>query len=160
MLQKSYLKLIAASIVCESNLSKYAKIQVFRFIENEASELQLTIFINEGKIQKVSEAEITSEIAPIAVVAVSLITAAAFAVGKSVYNKFYSNVAKACAGRDRDDKKRCIRDFKLKANYARLGALKKEMGKCNETNNVKKCRNNFLKHMRKIEKQIQKDRVF
>ena len=158
MLQKSYLKLICASIVCESNLSKYAKIQMIRFIENEASERQLTIFINEGKIQKVSEAEIISEIAPI--VAVPLITAAAFAVGKSVYNKFYSNVAKACAGRDRDDKKRCIRDFKLKANYARLSALKKEMGKCNETNNVKKCRNTFLKHMKKIEKQIQKDRVF
>lgn len=157
MLQKPYLKLIAASIVYESNLSKYAKIHMLRFIEHEAYERQLSIFINEGKIRKVSESEIVSEIAPIAV---ALVAAAGLAVGKSVYNKFYSNVAKACAGRDRDDKKRCIRDFKLKANYARLSALKKEMGKCNETNNVKKCRNTFLKHMRKVEKQIQKDRVY
>lgn len=158
MLQKSYLKLICASIIYESNLSKYAKIQAIRYVENEASECQLNIFINEGKIRKLSENEIISEAIP--VIAAALVTAAAFAVGKSVYNKFYSNVAKACAGRDRDDKKRCIQDFKLKANYARLAALKKEMGKCNQTNNVKKCRNTFLKHMKKIEKQIQKDRIY
>jgi len=154
MLQKSYLKVVAAYIVDESTLSKYAKIQMLRFIENDASEAQLKVFITEGKIR--SESENISEIAPIAA---ALVIGAGLAVGKAVYNKFYSDVAKACAGRKQDDKRRCIRDFKLKASYAKLTALKREMGKCNQTNNVKKCRNTFIKHMKKVEKQIQKDRV-
>jgi len=154
MLQKSYLKVIAAYIIDESHFSKYAKIQMLRFIENDASESQLKVFITEGKIQ--SEGENISEIAPIAV---ALVIGAGLAVGKVAYNRFFSDVAKACAGRKQDDKRRCIRDFKLKASYAKLTALKREMGKCNQTNNVKKCRNTFIKHMNKIEKQIQKDRV-
>ncbi len=154
MLQKSYLKVIAAYIVDESKLSKYAKIQMIRFIENNASNSQLEVFITEGEIR--SEAENITEYAPIGV---ALVIGAGLAVGKAAYNRFFSDVAKACAGRKQDDKRRCVRDFKLKASYAKLTALKREMGKCNQTNNVKKCRNTFIKHMKKVEKQIQKDRV-
>jgi len=156
MLSKSYLKVIAAYIVYESNLSKYAKIQMLRFIENEASESQLKVFINEGKIRKVYEGEVISEVGPIAVAA---IIGVAIAAGKAAHAKFFSNAAKACAGKEREEKKKCMQDFKLKANYARMAALKREMGKCSQTDDIKKCRDNFMKHIVRIEKQIRKDRV-
>ena len=157
MLPKSYLKFIAAYTVHESNLSQYAKVQTLRFIENEASESQLKIFINEGKIRNVSDGEIMSEAVPF-IVGVAIV-AAAMALGKIAYQKVIMNAVKECASLKGDDKKRCVRDYKTKANYAKLTALKKEMIKCNQTNNVKKCRNTFLKHMRRIEQKIQKDRV-
>jgi len=157
MLPKSYLKFIAAYNVYESNLSSYAKIQALRFIEGEASESQLKIFINEGKIRNVADGEIISEILPVIVAAA--IVAAAAALGKIAYQKVIMNAVKECSQLKGDDKKRCVRDYKTKANYAKLTALKKEMVKCNQTNNVKKCRNMFIKHMRKIEQKIQKDRV-
>ncbi len=156
MLSKSYLKVIAVYIVYESKLSKYAKIQILRFIESGASESQLNIFITEGKIRKLSEGEIISEI-PILVPA--MIIGAAIAAGKAAHAKFYSNAAKVCAGKEREEKKKCMQDFRIKANYARLAALKREMGKCSQTDDLKKCRENFIRHIGKIEKQIQKDRV-
>ena len=156
MLPKSYLKVIAACVVNEANLSKYAKIQMLRFIESEASESQLRVFITEGKIRNVSEDEIISEI-PVLIPA--MIIASALAVARIAHDRFFSQAAKACADKDRDDRKRCMRDFKLRANYAKLTALKREMGKCNQTSDVKKCRDTFMGYMKKIEKQIQKDRI-
>lgn len=156
MLSKSYLKVVTAYIVCESNLSKYAKIQMLRFIENEASKSQLKILVIEGRIRKVSEGEVISEVGPIAV---AIIIGVAVAAGKAAHAKFLGAAAKACVGKDREDKKKCMRDFRLKAGYARIAALKREMGKCSQTNDVKKCRDNFTRHIGKVEKQIRKDRV-
>lgn len=155
MLPKSYLKVIAACVVYESKLSKYAKIQMLRFIENEASEKQLKVFINDGEIRKVSENEVVSEVA---IVIPAMLVAAALSVARMSYDKIFSQAAKSCADKEGDNKKRCMRDFKLKSHYAKLTALKREMGKCNQTNNAKKCREIFIKHMRKIEKQVQRDR--
>ena len=157
MLPKSYLKFIAAYNIHEADLSKFAKVQALRFIKNEASESQLKVFINEGKIRNVSDDESISEIAPI-IVAAAIIAAAA-AAGKIAYQKVIMNAVHQCSSLKGDDKKRCVKDFKTKANYAKLAALKKEMVKCNQTNNVRKCRNTFIKHMRRIEKQIFKDRA-
>jgi len=156
MLSKSYLKVIAAYIIYESNLSKYAKIQMLRFIENEASESQLKVLITEGRIRKISESEIILEVGPLAV---AIIIGAAIAAGKAAHARFLSAAAKTCAGKDREDKKKCIRDFRFKANYAKVAALKREIGKCSQTNDVKKCRDNFTKYIGRIEKQIRKDRV-
>ena len=155
MLSKSYLKVIAAYIVHESNLSKYAKIQILRFVENEASKSQLKVLITEGRIRNVSEDEVVSE----AIIVPAMIIAAAVAAGKVAHAKFLSNAAKACAGKEREEKKKCMRDFKLKANYARLAALKREVSKCSQTSDRKKCRDNFIKHIEKVEDQIRKDRV-
>lgn len=157
MLPTSHLKFIAAYLVYESNMSKYAKIQTLRFIESEASESQLKVFINEGEIRSVSEDEIVSEV--LSVIVVAAIIGAAAAAGKIAYQRVIMNAVRQCSNLKGDDKKRCVRDFKTKANYAKLAALKKEMTKCNQTNNVKKCRNAFIKQARKIEKQILKDRV-
>lgn len=152
MLPKSYLKFIAAYSVYESNLSKYAKIQALRFIRNEASESQLKIFINEGKIRRVSEDEIVNEVLPFVLIPALLAIAAA--AGKVAYNRVVMNSVKECAELKGDDKRRCVSEYKIKANYAKLAALKKEMVKCNQAHNVKKCRDVFTKHIRKIERKI------
>ena len=156
MLPKSYLKVIAGCVIYESELSKYAKIQALRFIEYEASEMQLKAFIAEGKIRQVSEDEIFTEVA---IWVPAMVIAAALAAGRVAYDQFYSKASKACKGKGLKEKQRCIRDFRLKASYAKLAALKREMGKCGQTNDAKKCRESFLKHIGKVEKQIQKDRI-
>jgi hypothetical protein len=156
MLPKSYLKVIAAYVVYESKLSRYAKIQMLRFIENEASENQLIVLVTEGEIRKISESEIISEI-PLLVPA--MLAAAAVSAGRMAYDKIFSQAAKACADRDTNNKKQCMKEFKLKSYYAKLTALKREMGKCNQTNNVKKCRDMFTKYIRKIEDQVNRARA-
>ena len=154
MLPKSYLKFIAASMVYESDLSKYAKIQAMRFIENASME-QLNIFISECSLRPISEEENISEkyLLP------AVVLASALAAGRVAYDQFLGKAAIACAQKKGDDRKKCMRDFRLKSHYAKVAALKREMGKCGQTNNVKKCRDLFIKQIRKIEKQVQKDRV-
>jgi len=159
MLQRSYLKFIAACVVYESALSKYAKIQTLRFIENEASEDQMRVFLLEGKIRKVGADEVVDE-AVLKYLPPVMVVRAAITAGKLAYNKFFGPAVKACAGRKGDDKKMCIKNYKLKANYAKLAALRKEATKCNQTNDANKCRKMFADHMRKIEKQIQRDRSY
>ena len=155
MLPKSYLKVIAACVIYESTLSKNAKIQALRFIENEASEMQLKVFINEGKICQVSESEVIQD----AVFIPAMVIAAALGVAKVAYAQFLSKAATACVGKKFVEKQKCMRDYRIKANAVKISALKREMSKCNQTNNVKKCQNIFLKHINRIEKQIQKDKI-
>lgn len=150
MLQKSYLKAVAAYIVFESTLSKISKIQLLRFIENEASNNQLKVFINTGEIKKESEIENVSE----AVFVPAMIIAAAFLTGKKAYEYYKDEGRKACSNKSGTDKKICMAKFKIKATTAKINALKKEMVKCNKTNNVKKCKNTFQKYINKFEKKI------
>ena len=157
MLPKSYLKLMAAHVVYKSELTQYSKIQALRFIE-EASERQLLVFMSEGKIRRVSEDENLSEIAPFLLIAP--LVAAAVATSSVVFGRFLSQAAKSCSGKKGKEKTLCIKDYRVRANLAKLSALKREMGKCNQTNNVKKCRNMFMKHVKKIEGKIKKDRVY
>ncbi|MHA1816068.1 MAG: hypothetical protein ACTSX1_08690 [Candidatus Heimdallarchaeaceae archaeon] len=156
MLPKSYLKLMAAHVVHKSELTRYSKVQALRFIE-EASGRQLLVFMKEGQIRQVSDEENLSEIVPILIA--PLVVAAAAASG-AVFSRFFSQAARACSGKKGKEKTVCVKDYRIRANRARLAALKREMGKCNQTNNVKKCRNMFLKHAKKIETQIQKDKVY
>jgi hypothetical protein len=154
MLPKSYLKLMAAHVVHKSKLEYYSKIQALRFIE-EASERQLLVFMSEGVIR--GEEEI-SEIAP--VVLIAPLVAAAVAVSSVAYGRYLGPAAKACASRKGKDRTVCIKNYRVRANMARLAALKREMSKCNQTNNMKKCRAMFMKHMKRIEGKIKKDRVY
>ena len=155
MLPKSYLRVIAAYMVYESALSKIAKIQAFRFIELEASDIQLKVFINEGKIRQVYEGEMIQD----AVFIPALIIGAALGAAKMAYSQFLSKAAIKCKGKEHSEKQKCMRDYRIKANYVKVAALKREISKCNQTNNVKKCRDLFLKHIKKIESQIQKDKI-
>lgn len=139
MLPKSYLKVIAASVVYESTLSKKAKIQALRFIETEASVEQLAELLSEGMLKS------------------AMLFVASRSYARIAYDKYFSQSAKVCAGRE--NKPLCMKEFKIKANMARIAALRREMSKCGQTDNAKKCRNMFIKHINKIEKQIQKDRV-
>ena len=117
----------------------------------------MVVFINEGKIRNISENENISEVIPF--ILIPVVIAAAAALGKIAYQKVIMNAVKECSSLKGDDKKKCVRDFKSKANYAYLVSQVLSYKKCNQTKDAKKCRNTFIKHMRKIEQKIQKDRV-
>jgi len=155
MSQTSCLKVIAVYMVHESLLSKYAKIQMLRFIENEASDLQLHAFIAEGKIRRTEDIDeaIIKYLPPV------MIVRAAITAGKLAYNRFFGPAARACASRKGDDKKLCIKNYRLKANYAKLAALKRESRNCSQTNDAAKCRQLFVDAAKKVEEQIKKDRA-
>ena len=153
MLQKSCLRTIAAHMVYESAFSKNAKTQLMRFLET-ASMSQLSIFINEGRVA--SKEEVISEV-PIVVPAV--LAASAVGAARVAYDLVYSKAAQACASKPREARRQCMRDYKIRAGYAKVAALKREMTKCNQTNNPKNCRNTFLNHIRRVEKQVQRERA-
>jgi hypothetical protein len=54
-MKKSELKLLAACMVKESKMTKSAKIQMFNFIQHEATEPQLKALLLDGKITKLDE---------------------------------------------------------------------------------------------------------
>lgn len=54
-MDKKKLQLYSIYLVAESNKSKQAKIQLSRFIENDATEHQLMSFILDGQIIKTDE---------------------------------------------------------------------------------------------------------
>ena len=119
MLSKSYLKFIASAIVYESSVKKNIKIQLIRFIEGASSD-QLNLFINEFRVSK---NEITTE----AYVVPAMLMLAAMSAAKLVYNRVFSNAARYCADQGkgtREERTKCINDFKIRANRAKLTALK------------------------------------
>lgn len=151
MLPKTYLKFIAASIVYEASLSKYSKVQLIRFIE-DASYDQLATFIKKGYIkepEKVSEAFVVP----------AMLIVAAVSAANLIYDRNFSNAARDCAGRQNSkEKTQCLKNYRIRANTAKVAALKREIPKCSQTNNIKKCRDMFLKRIQKIENQIQRDK--
>jgi len=148
MLPKTYLKFVASSVVYESALSKYAKVQLMRFIENASSD-QLYFFINEGRISNESLSE--------AFVVPAMLLVAATSAAKLAYDRVFSDAARYCSNEEtREARSQCIKNYKIRANRAKLTALRREMPKCDQTNNVKKCRETFMKHIQRIEKDMER----
>jgi hypothetical protein len=152
MLPKSYLKVIAASIVYESRLSKTAKTQLMRFIESDASCLQLKAFINTGGIKKESEIEDITELDVEA--SWAMIVASALNAGKKIQDRFSNEAKRACADKVGAQKKICILKYKQKASKVKIAALQREMSKCNKTSKPKKCREIFEKHIKRLQKDL------
>ena len=151
MLPKSALQTIAACMVYDEDMSKPAKMQVLRFIES-ASEKQLQHYIVHGNI--VAEQEV--EISEIAFLVPAAIIAAAAAAGRAIYNNEFSKAAKACQAEEGQTKKDCMKKFKLRGLSGKISAMKREMGKCNQTSRPDKCRTMFAKYIQDAEKQLKK----
>jgi len=151
MLPKSALQTIAACMVYDSELPKPSKLQLVRFIES-ASENQLKHYIVHGEIVKEHDV-IVSEVAWLVPAA---IIAAASAAGNAIYNMQFSKAAKACQNMKAADKKNCIRRYKINGISGKISALKREMGKCNQTSRPDKCRKMFDTYIKNAEKKMRK----
>lgn len=153
MLPKIALQMIAACMLYESDMPRPAKLQMLYFIENATTEIELRNYIVYGKfstgpeIDKVNEA---SFLLPGAVIA------SAIAAGRAFYEKQFGEAARACIKLKGQLKKDCMQKFKLKGMSGKISALRREMGKCNQTLRPDKCRKMFLNYIKTAEKQMRK----
>ena len=150
MLPKSALQTIAACMVYDDNISKPAKIRLVRFIEL-ASEKQLQHFIIHGTIVENKDVHVEANFFRNAA-----IIGTALAVGRAIYSNEFSKAAKACAEMKGDEKKICMKRFKIRGTAGKISALRKEMGNCNQTSRPDKCRKMFVNYIRNAEKQMKK----
>lgn len=153
MLPKSALQTIAACMVYEAEMSKPAKLQLVRFIEG-ASKKQLQHYIIHGEI--VGEQDCQSSVSEIAFLVPAAIIAAAAAAGRAIYSAEFSKAAKACQNLKGMDKKNCMKRYKLRGVSGKISALRREMGKCNQTSRPDKCRKMFQSYINNAEKQMRK----
>jgi len=151
MLSKSALQTIAACMVYDEDISKPAKMQILRFIES-ASEKQLQHYIVHGDI--VAEQEVA--ISEVAFLVPAAIIAAAAAAGRAIYNAEFSKAARACQMFQGKEKKSCMKKFKIRGLNGKISAMRREMGKCNQTSRPDKCRKMFSDYIREAEKQLKK----
>jgi len=150
MLPKSALQTIAACMVYEDDkFSKPVKLQLLRFIE-DASEKQLLHYIIHGKIVREEDVLVEAFFIP------AMIIGAAAAAGRAIYNSEFSKAAKACNTMQGVAKKSCMKRFKIRGVAGQISALRREMGKCNQTARPDKCRKMFMSYIANAEKKMKK----
>jgi len=67
------------------------------------------------------------------------------AVAVKAYKRFFSQAAKACAGRSGDAKTSCMNKFKQKAQAAKVSSLQSGLSKCAKDKNPAKCKASLQK---------------
>jgi hypothetical protein len=135
------LKTIAAYCIYESNLEAVEKLSLLNFIEHAANRQQITnLVIIEGDL-----------------LVTAIIIASALAAGNKAYYKVYASSTQAC--REEENKKDCLKQFKIKALTAKRNEVRKYVGKCSQTVQPEQCQKTFSNTMKKIEKQIINTRV-
>jgi len=155
------LRLCAAQIVFESELSDAAKLQLLNFIQIEATDAQVKALILDGRIVNLDEQaeEIVNdrfdllEFDPLTVYAGMLAAMTAMfgaAIAANIYNvykTYMSKAGRACAGRSGEDRQRCIGDYKVKAKIA---AYTSALSKCSKAKDPNKCQIKFKKKIEKL----------
>ena len=142
-------KAVLAYIISESSLKESDKINLIAYIEKLDPE------IAEGLIN-------IDEIGPIGglgkIIGVGLLITTAYSLGRLAYNRYLTQAARACKDKEGIDRSACIDLYKERGLKARLAALRKESTKCNQTDNVAKCRKTFAEAIRKVEDAIRRIR--
>jgi len=73
-----------------------------------------------------------------ALAATALAGVAAYGATK-IYKRFFSQAARACAGKSGPQKDACMKQFKMKATQAKIAALNKSKATCKKSKNPQKC---------------------
>lgn len=141
-LSTNKLKTIAAYFVYESDLETSQKLSLLNFIEHVANRKQITDMI----IIKEADLLVTA-----------IIIASALAAGSKAYYKIYSASTQAC--REQENKKDCLKQYKLNALSAKRNEVRKYIGRCTQTIRPEQCQKTFSNTIQKIEKQIITARV-
>jgi hypothetical protein len=135
------LKTIAAFCIYESNLEVHEKLSLLNFIEHAANRKQITnLVIIEGNL-----------------LVTSIIIASALAAGNKAYYKVYAGSTQAC--REEENKKECLKQYKVKALSEKRNEVRKHVGRCSQTVNPEQCNKTFSNTIKKIEQQIINTRV-
>jgi len=142
MLHKETLQIIAKSIVYESNLSIEAKLKMVHAIDC-ATRTQLNNYVERKILNSHTEG----------VFLAGAILTSAILAGNAVYSNFFSKAAKECESYKGNAKQMCMKNFKLRGLAGKISALRKEMGKCNQTLKPDKCRKMFISYIKNAEKQ-------
>lgn len=151
MLPKSAYQTIAACMLYDSNLPKSVKLEHLEFIEN-ASEKQIMHYLIHDEMVSEQEIELVGE----GFILATALLFAASSAGRALYNKNFSDGAKACRDKGGVAKKMCMRNFKVKGISAKIAALRREMGKCSQTAKPDKCRKMFATYIRNAEKEMRR----
>jgi hypothetical protein len=136
-------------MVYDSDMSKPGKMQMVQFIES-ASEKQLQHYIIHGEVVKEKDTIVEAFFLP------AVIIGAALAAGRAIYDTEFSKAAKACPEMKGAAKKECMKRFKVRGISGKISALRREMGKCNQTSRPDKCRKMFMDYIKNAEKQMRK----
>jgi len=75
---------------------------------------------------------------------------AAIKAGFMAYKRFFSQAAKACAGRSGVEKTSCMNQFKTKALQAQIKVLQSAMGGCSKSKDPVKCKAKLQNKINKI----------
>jgi hypothetical protein len=141
-LSTNNLRTIAAFCIYESNLSKSEKLSLLAYVEYAANRKQIldTVIIQEASL-----------------LVTAIIIASALASGNKAYYKIFAPSTQAC--REQEDKKGCLKQFKLNGLAAKRNEVRKHISKCAQTIKPEQCQKTFSNVLKKIEKQISDTRL-
>ena len=88
--------------------------------------------------------------APVAAVALAGVAA------HKIYQRFYSQAAKACGGQSGQAKTMCMKKAKAAAIGKEIGALKSGSAKCGQSKNPEKCKAAIAKKVAGLQAKAQK----
>jgi hypothetical protein len=171
------LKLLAGNIIVNSTLVKESKLQLLNFIQHEASEPQIKVFLMDGKIVKLNEetevivnerfqnheiGQFINEDLGAGVVTGSILYGIAissllwtiYRVIRATINKKYELCGTFSSGLK---KKVCMTKLRLEEATKIKNLLIKNMKECNKQKNPQKCIN---KHKKVIQKLTEKEKKY
>ncbi len=159
------LRIFAGQIVMESKMSTPTKLQLLPWLQSEATDSQVKAFLLDGKIvqlddqaeEVVNDRFESSQINEIRVKA-GFGAIVALGVARKAYQTWMSKAAKACATvRKRKGfkaAKACRIEYQIKGEHAKISSLRRDIGKCSQTSNPRKCEKVIVKSMKGVEKKL------
>jgi len=143
LMEISESKIALAYIISESSLGKSDKINLLDYIQKLDSEIA-------DQLVNVDEIEVKK------MIGIGILISTAYSLGRLGYNRYLSQAAASCRDKQGTDRSACIDLYKERGLKAKLDALRKESTKCNQTDNIAKCRKTFTDAIRKVEDEIRR----
>jgi len=162
------LRLIAASIVCESKISKEGKLKLLNFIKELASDAQIKVLLMDGRITILDEQteEIVNErfknhslneadplsiyVGMMAGMFVAIASKLAYDTARLAWSKGH----RLCLKYKGNEKQKCLAKYKKMSIEKQLQILAQHKGKCNTTKNPKACVAGIDKKMQQAKKKL------
>lgn len=160
------LRLIAASIIVDSNLSKAAKQQMLNFIKEEATDVQVKALMLDGKIVRLDEQaeqivndrfEALSE-DPLVAAGMALAPFFIALVGQMVksFKRRMTAGGSTCRKFKGAEYNKCMGKYQLDGEMEKMKVLKQAVSKCNQTKDPAKCHLKISKMIARQKRKIDK----
>jgi len=163
-----WLRLISASIVVESKVSKTGKLKLLNFIKEQASDSQIKALLLDGRIvalDKQSEEIVNSrfknhflnEADPMTIYVGMVAGAFVVVASKIAYNTarlVWSKGHRLCLKYKGSEKQKCLDKYRKLTGEKELQLLKQYKGKCSTTKDPKVCVAGIEKKIQKVKKKL------